>query len=346
VVSIPNSLSAIGQLHSACALAWPPERWRDLHVLAAVSGGADSVALLRAMRDLKQQAGGRGQVFAAHFNHHLRGEHSDADARWVAELGESLGVEVILGQAGGGSDSGGLTPAELNSEELARDARYAFLLQTAERLGARFVATGHTADDQTETILHRLLRGASIGGLAGIPPSRPLGPTVEVVRPLLGVTRQAIEQALAEWGQDYRTDATNAEATFTRNRLRHMVLPLLREEFGPGIDDAIRRLGRQAGESHEVIRELATRVLESAIFVLPDQLVIQKHKLTSQPPLVVREACKLAWRAAGWPEQAMGASEWNRLHDFLVEEGPPAAISLPGGVEARRDDRGVVLAGK
>ncbi len=333
-LSIPTPHSAIRTLLSAFALAWPPERWRDVHLLAAVSGGADSVALLRAMVDLKQQAGGRGRVFAAHFNHRLRGEHSDADARWVAELGRELGVEVILGQASGA----------LASEEAAREARYAFLRQTAERLGARFVATGHTADDQTETILHRLLRGASIGGLAGIPFSRPLSPTVEVVRPLLGVSRETIEQALTEWGQEYRTDATNAEATFTRNRLRHAVLPLLRGEFGPSVDGAIRRLGQHAGEAYGVIHQLAARLVDEAVTTGPDRLEVNIAKLTGQPPLVVREACKLAWRSIGWPEQAMGASEWSRLYDFLIEGAGSPAMSLPGGVEVRREGAGVVLA--
>lgn len=316
--------------------AWPPGLWRGVHVVVAVSGGADSVALLRALGVAKRQAGGPGRLFVAHFNHGLRGEESAADARWVARLAEQLGIEAILGQASG---------QDLSAEEDARAARYRFLLHAAERIGARFVATGHTADDQAETILHRVLRGASLQGVAGIPFSRPLSKLSQVVRPLLSVSRAEVMEYLQVLNQDYRTDSTNKESIYTRNRLRLGLLPLLREQFGDCVDDSLRRLGQHAAEAHAVIRSLAEEIQERSIVrsVAGDCLTITPKQLTGHAPLVVREACKLAWREANWPEQAMGAQEWARLYDFLTQEGQPPAINLPGGVETRRQGDRIVL---
>ena len=148
--------------------AWPPQRWADVTVLVAVSGGADSVALLRALLAVRQP--GRGRLVAAHLNHQLRGEHSDADAAFVADLCRRLGVEcrtqsIAVSQTVRGGE--GL-------EAAARRARYQFLAAAAADIGARYVAIGHTADDQVETILHRIIRGTGIAGLAGIPHIRPL----------------------------------------------------------------------------------------------------------------------------------------------------------------------------
>ncbi|TWT33642.1 tRNA(Ile)-lysidine synthase [Posidoniimonas corsicana] len=305
---------------------WPPAAWRDTHVLAAVSGGADSVAMLRALHFLKQQSGGRGQLMVAHFDHRLRGGASTADAEWVGRLADSLNLPFHLGEAAGQS---------LASEQQARDARYRWLTDTAHQVGTRYVATGHTADDQTETILHRLLRGSGLAGLAGIPSSRPLSEVCEVVRPLLSVSRAQVESFLGDLGQDFCTDATNEHADFTRNRLRNEVLPLLREQFGPSVDDAIRRAGEQASEAQAIVRSLAEDLaLAAAEVTRVNRIELQPSPFHCQPPLIAREACKLAWRAAGWPEQAMGADEWRRLL-ALLSTPDAAAIQLPGGVDAR-----------
>ncbi len=148
--------------------AWAPQRWADVTVLAAVSGGPDSVAMLRAMTAVRRP--GPGRIVVAHLNHGLRGRESEADAAFVAELCRQMDVECRIAavdvrrQVRGGE---GL-------EAAARRARYQFLAATAATVGARYVVTAHTADDQVETILHRIIRGTGIGGLAGMPQARPL----------------------------------------------------------------------------------------------------------------------------------------------------------------------------
>lgn len=152
-----------------------------------------------------------------------------------------------------------------------------------------------------------------------------------------------MEQYLQGLHQPYRTDATNAEPTYARNRLRNELLPALRSEFGERVDAAIRRAGQQAGEAQHVIQSLAEQLARDAALVLASSSIEFTPKpFTTAPPLVAREACKLAWRAAGWPEQSMGADEWQRLHSLLTD--PDAApFQLPGGVDARWVGAKVVL---
>ena len=150
-------------------------------VLVAVSGGADSVALLTALVRLQKPV--ESVLIVGHYNHRWRGEESDEDARFVRELAKQYGIGFEL-------DCAPQTREKSTANEAsAREARYRFLQQTAERRGARYLATAHTADDQAETVLHRVLRGTGIAGLAGIPRTRVLSPAVTLIRPLLAYRR-------------------------------------------------------------------------------------------------------------------------------------------------------------
>lgn len=320
--------------------AWPVDEWRDVNTLVAVSGGADSVALLVAMHTLKQSAGGAGRLIVGHFNHRLRGEQSEADAAWVTELADRLGVGCEQGEAG--------KPLADAGEAAFRDARYAFLQQAARHTGARFIATAHTADDQAETLFMRLFRGTGIAGLAGIPSRRPLDEATTLVRPMLDVRRRLVLAALSQIDQPFREDPSNRDPQYTRNRVRHETLPLLRQQFGDEIDNAVLRLAEQAADVQAVVNDAAELVRSQAIVVEEShgtiRLSIDRARLAGCRRLVAVEAVRLAWRGVGWPEQAMGRDAWRRVEQLLFEEVGPAEIDLPGGVHAaRRGDR-VVLA--
>ena len=153
------------------AAAWPAAKWRSVHVVVAVSGGADSMALLRGLLELKRRDGGAGAVHAVHVNHQLRREAAEADEAWVRAECRRLGVPLEVERA----DVTTLAAKQGDGlEAAARTARYATLTSAAERLGARFVALGHTRDDQVETVLFRVLRGTGLRGLAGMPGMRRL----------------------------------------------------------------------------------------------------------------------------------------------------------------------------
>jgi tRNA(Ile)-lysidine synthase len=332
--------------------AWPVETWQDSHVLLGVSGGPDSVAMLRAMISIKDNRGGRGRLFVAHFNHAARGEGADADQEWLAKLCRRLDVPLETARA---------DPASIGSstgdgwEAAARTARYEFLTRTAEQLGARFVAVAHTADDQVETVLHRILRGTGVAGVAGMRPSRPLSPSVALVRPLLEIRRRDVLAYLAAVGQDYRIDPTNSDTCRTRNRLRNELLPHLRELYNAEVDDALLRLAVQSGEAQQVIDGIAAQLAEDCVEVeRPPQpaadnkglrICLNCGRLQNAPALLVREACRAAWRDAGWPMQSMGHGEWQAIAE-LVQGRRDAPINLPGGVRARREEGFVLLDAK
>src|SRR5262245_36914671 len=181
------------------AADWPPETWRDVTVLVAVSGGADSVALARALYQLR--APGEGRLVLAHYNHRLRGAESDGDQAFVEELGRQLAMPVAIGRQDGEKERARAGETEsAKSEEALREVRYQFLVRTANETGTRYVATAHTADDQVETVLHNILRGTGLAGLAGIPRVRPLAGAATLIRPLLSVTRAEVIDYLASLG--------------------------------------------------------------------------------------------------------------------------------------------------
>jgi tRNA(Ile)-lysidine synthase len=230
-------------------------------------------------------------------------------------------------------------------EAAARSARYEFLRQTAERLGARFVATAHTADDQVETVLHRILRGTGLAGLVGIPAHRPLSRSVTVIRPLLAVRRQQVLEYLNAIGQDYRTDTSNFDPRFTRNRLRNELLPLLRDQYNAEVDAALLRLAAQADETKQLIGDLAVRLAHQCVEPIHDSQAIRIdcRALAAQPDLIVREVLKIAWDHARGPRQDMGLDEWQQLANLAKAHRDVPAVNLPGNIRARRDGDGVIL---
>lgn len=187
-------------------------------ILAAVSGGKDSMCMLDLLLTLSRTCG--FTVAAAHYNHRLRGTESDGDERFVREYCEKRNVPLICG---GGDVSRAAKERQTGIEETARDMRYAFLEEAARTCGAARVATAHTADDNAETVLMNLLRGTGLAGLCGIPPKRDL-----YIRPLLCLTEEEVLAYLETHAIEHREDSTNAEDDCVRNRIRHGVMPELR----------------------------------------------------------------------------------------------------------------------
>lgn len=361
------------------ARSWPAEAWQDVTVLVAVSGGADSVALLRGLAEMKQS--GVGRLVVAHFNHRWRGEQSAGDEAFVSELAASLGLSVELGRAetegakaslGESGESGesdvscdsdvsgessaraalldlncqwrsewGTTGGE-GLEASARRARYDFLLAAAQRRGARYVATAHTSDDQVETILQRIVRGTGIAGLAGIPRARALSPAVTLIRPLLDVSRAEVLAHLGELGQSYREDASNADVRFTRNRLRHELLPLLARDYNPQVQQALLRLGSLAAEAQGVVEQQVEALLQNV------ERHVERHverqsaarvclncaALASASDFLIRELLARIWREQNWPLQAMNHAKWCELS--ALARGGDACCNLPGSIRAEK----------
>ena len=296
-------------------------------VLAAVSGGPDSMLLMRWLHRLQRLAG------VVHVNHQLRGDESDADAEFVKEQCAWLGVPCHVVVAPVFSEPG-------NLENNARDARYRAFEEVATKLNVKSVATGHTADDQTETILFRLIRGTGLAGLSGIPMSRVLN-GITIVRPLLMTERHVVLIELNQLGQAYRIDTSNSDHRFTRNRIRHELLPLLRT-FNPKVEEAIRAAGAQAAQFAEHQERVAKEVLQDVELPRSLQVVVlnlQKLLLIEQKklPNIMRNI----WEREHWPAGEMGIGHWCSL--TVYAKGAKSPIDLPGGLRIERRNNVILI---
>jgi tRNA(Ile)-lysidine synthase len=322
---------------------WPIADWVDVTVLVAVSGGADSVALLRGLHGLRQvwNDSGRkteGRLIVAHVNHRLRGDESDGDAEFVTKLASQLQLpcEIILANELSKDSAGdGL-------EAAARKVRYRLLEQTAGYYGARYIVTAHTADDQAETVLHRIIRGSGLRGLTGMARARPFD-CATLLRPLLSVRRAELIAYLASLRQHFRSDSSNNSLAFTRNRIRRKVIPLIEETINAGFVDALRRLATLAGEAQAVVDEQVEAAFECAVSLQDFENVrIDITALAGLHRHVVRELFAMVWRRQAWPLQAMGYEEWELLAAMAME-GRPSSATLPGAVVATVEMPGLLL---
>jgi tRNA(Ile)-lysidine synthase len=313
-------------------------------IVVAVSGGPDSVALLLALIRLRielpliQSEPQLGPLLIAHLNHKLRGEASDADEAFVQNLVVSLSANRVPGLEFRHDSVDVACHAQKrgrNLEGVARHIRYEWLAKVAQDAGISFVATGHTADDQAETVLFRLLRGTGLKGLSGIAARRVLIPGIELVRPLLGVTRMEILQFLRNENQSYCHDVSNLDRKYTRNRIRHELIPELAREYNPRVVSALGRLAEQAAKAFRARDLLASRLLAEVERPRAGSLVILDHaRLATAPRHCIREVFHCLWAREGWPMSRMGFREWDSLAGIVL--GESVALDLPEGLFARR----------
>lgn len=272
-------------------------------ITCAVSGGADSVALVFALYLLKEKL--EISLAAAHFNHHLRGEESDRDENFVREFCDRYDIPLTVGH-------GTIVPGKKGLEAAARDARYAFLRTLPGK-----IATAHTADDNAETVLMHMVRGTGLKGLGGITPSN--GP---IIRPMLTVTRQDVEDFCAEWCLNYITDSSNHGDDFLRNRLRHHVMPLLKQE-NPAFSENTSAMALRLRQDEEYLAETAAEV--------PNRVEI----LRRLHPAVRSRWLEVFLKQSGVREPE--AAHIAQAESLVFSEKPSAAARLPGGVTIARN---------
>lgn len=279
-------------------------------VICAVSGGADSVALLFAMYLLRERLD--ITLEAAHFNHRLRGEESDADEAFVKELCGRYDIPLHLG-------SGRILPGKKGLEAAAREARYAFLRSLPGK-----IATAHTADDNAETVLLHLVRGTGLKGLGGISPMNG-----NVIRPMLTVTRREVEAFLSEYALPHREDSTNATDLFLRNRIRRNVMPLLLQE-NPSLAENLSDMALGLREDEDYLSRMAGETLPGVA------------ALREMHPALRARALERFLKENGVPEPEK--RHIALLEQLVFSDKPSARADLPGGITvARRYDTLEVL---
>jgi len=223
-----------------------------VRVALACSGGADSVALLHVLAELREQLG--IVLSVAHFHHQIRGAEADADQQFVEELAAKLQVNFYPGT---GNAPRHAEESKISLETAARELRHEWFAALIKQNKADKIATAHTLDDQAETVLMRILRGTGTRGLAGIAPTQA---TRHLVRPLLATTRREIEEYLKAKGQSWREDSSNLDLGHTRNRVRHVLLPLLEQEFNPAIRQTLTDLADLAHAEEDYWNNELSRV--------------------------------------------------------------------------------------
>jgi tRNA(Ile)-lysidine synthase len=311
---------------------------RAERVLVAVSGGLDSVSLADILLGLRERLG--FGVVLAHVNHGLRGEESEDDEAFVRTLASDWQVPVAVRRV----DSAGLREDRSSRDrptrqEAAREARYAALSEMAAGSGAAVVATAHTADDQAETVLLRLLRGTGPDGLGGIPERSPDG---RVWRPLLGISRSDLESRALERRLRWREDSSNASDDYTRNRLRRHWLPGLTAEFNPRLLRALASLAEaQRGDSEfigaQVDREVGCRFSNE-----DGWLRIDAKDWETLPPALALRLARAAMQRCG-AARHVSRVHLERMSRFLSRGRSGTQIEVPGGLKLVRDRAGFRL---
>ncbi len=273
------------------------------HVICAVSGGADSIALLFGLYLLKDKL--RIRLSAAHFNHQLRGAESDRDEAFVRDFCDGYGIALYTG-------SGSVKSGKKGLEAAARDARYAFLRTLPGK-----IATAHTADDNAETVLMHLVRGTGLKGLGGICPVNG-----NILRPMLGITRQEVETFLDEYHVAHISDSSNDTDAFLRNRLRHHVMPLLKEE-NPKLAENLSAMA------------LRLRCDEDALVAFASTQPVSVTALREAMPAVRARVLERFLKDSGVKEPE--AQHIELAQALIFSENPSSRGNFPGGITISRN---------
>lgn len=299
--------------------SWPPllhrvvrtVRARELfqpgqHLLVAVSGGPDSVALLTLLHRLVPRW--RLQLTAVHFNYGLRGNESEEDQAFVMSLCDSLQVSLRCVPLDVRT-----RPKRVSLQAQARELRYRAMAELAEDLGVDRIAVGHTADDQAETILLWMLRGAGLAGLAGMPAQR----DGMIIRPLYEVRRRELLAFLDATGQAYRQDSSNAKPLYARNRIRHELVPVL-NRIAPAAIDAFCRMGDLCREDDRYLDTQARSLSSSLVRPGADGgYSIDRHRLQAEPPAMQRRLLRELFRRMHPTRRAPSAATVEAVRRFL-----------------------------
>ena len=298
-------------------------------VLVAVSGGPDSVFLLHALNRLKKKLS-LAALYICNLDHGLRGRESEEDSLFVKDVCGKLGLKFIHKKI----DLKNSKRKDISTEEEAREARYEFFKAVAKKRGAKVVATGHTLDDQAETILMRIVKGASLKGVVGILPVRDeLG--VRFIRPLLELEKADINRYLDQELIAYRIDRTNLEPIYFRNIVRSEIIPFL-ERYNPRLKRSLFHLAEHLREDLEFIKGERSKVQEGLLKQGGGRVRINLKDLVIQPRALQKEILRDMLEKSGGEVKKLTFRHWKELEGFIRHKRKGSSIDLPGGVRVSR----------
>lgn len=290
-------------------------------VVVAVSGGADSVCLLHCLGELAPKYG--LELLAAHFNHNLRGAESDEDQKFVVDLCRRLGVELTAGSALVREIA---KRQKRSLEEACRNSRYEFLLSLKRDRGFGKIALGHNLDDQAETVLMNVIRGAGIDGIKGINPVRDC-----CIRPLIEVTREEIREFLDSRKIPFRLDSSNLDNSFRRNSIRNSLIPEIRGKYNPSVTAALGRLASIARMESSFLDKLAREELDRL------QPKIKLDEFLRLDPAIQNRIIKMALEELSPVKGGISHEHVTAAWDIITGDNPGASINLPYEITVRRE---------
>jgi len=309
-------------------------------VLLAVSGGGDSVALMFAMLRLTQAGTIGARLVVGHVNHKLREPAADQDEEFVVRLGKKLGLKVVTRSVDVRACA---TESKLSIETAARKLRTDALINIAKENGCKAVATGHHKDDNAETMVHRLLRGTGFRGLAGIWPSRLFADEVTFVRPLLCVTRARIIEYCGANDLDWRDDHTNDDITYTRNRIRHLLLPQLQNACSGSLVAELAQLSQKCRTLHRRVCRNVEKVWPVVVSASqPDKVTLDGKIFCAQTQIIQAELVRRTLVGLGSGERDLKDLHYRNI--FALAQGPNGKrIELPGGFLAEAEYEKIIF---
>lgn len=292
-------------------------------ILVGVSGGADSVCLLRILVELADTL--KLRLAMAHVNHGWRGEESTDDERFVTQLATQLNLELFVHR----SES---SIKDTNRETVAREERWTFFKELCSKEDFKSIAVAHTKDDRTETFFLNLFRGTGTNGLVAMKST-----SEQIIRPLIETSRTSIEEYLIAIGQEWRTDATNSDTRFTRNKIRHEVLPALAEAFNPRLTDTLSRTINVLQDEDDWMEELTSEWLSNRVTDDGTDLIVRISDLKSQPVGLVRRILRGALRLAGSSMLDIGFDHIESIRSLLDDGKSGRLIQIPGPIGVERN---------
>ena len=303
-------------------------------VLLAVSGGADSTALLYTMQALKSEGVIGAELVCAHINHRLRGPAADEDEEFVVDQAAKLGLEIRVRRV----DVRAIGHRnKLSIETAARELRIVSLVEIAKECNCSVIATAHQKDDNAETVVHRMLRGTGIRGLGGIWPMRVFGNGSKFARPMLCVERREVLEYLRQRGLTWREDHTNAECTYMRNYIRHRLLPALQADCTGSIVEQLSELSQSARKYYDLVCSRADAAWSGLVRSIEGRIVLDLGMFRGEAEPVKVELVRRALAAVGCGEREITQGHYERVLQLSEESMGRRKVNLPGGYEARRE---------
>ena len=306
-------------------------------VLVGVSGGPDSITLLHILNSLKKEY--LVDIVVAHLDHKFRGEESSSDRIFCECLAKKYGLEIVFEEIDVPkiAKEKGISP-----EEAARFERYDFFKRTAKERGIKRIAVGHTRDDQAETVLMRLIRGAGMKGLGGISPVKEMQGFI-IIRPLIEASRKEVEDFISETGLKFRKDSSNDKTIFTRNKIRLELIPLLERDFNPNIKEVLANMAENLQIENEFFAKYGKRKFKGMAKIKQGEIFIDLKKFKKQPEAVRKRILRASLEELKGDLRRLTYQHWKEMEELIDSRPVNSIVDLPAGISVTKDKTNISL---